>query len=1134
MTSDIGDNGAAATVTTIPASELVGMEDRVRTAQFVVLYRQGRITNLASPVLAAFVGYVLLSNGNVGPIAGWLAVIVVAAVARGVVHHRFEPQVPARGVVSDRTRYAFLASICFSGLAWGAAMPLLFPFDNLALQVFLIVVVMGMGAGAAASFSPYFPALAVYIIPLTLPAVGTLLFQQTLVHVALGSFGLLFLIILLLLGWSGHRSFAMNVRLEFENALLALGLEDAQRRLGDAVDSMSEAFALFDADDCLVLANDPLRQLVPALRERSDIPLSYEEFVGVFAKSVLAGVPQEQFDSWVERFLRRHRMPGETFEVELADGHWLRISEQSTSDNGIVSIFSDLTELKKREAALRRSEERFRDFTQAASDWVLELDADLRFTSVSGRYAEVTGRDPDSLIGLKLTDYPSLNQDADWHAVASAFAQRQPFHNRRITRPDAKGEPFQFLFSAVPVFSDDGTFQGYRGTGSDITAIVRAEALAREARKQLFDAIESIPAAIILLGSDGRLILWNSRAPEFLRADRDLIRTGTTYEDLVRSSAESGRIIDAHGNEAAWIANQMEWLNEPEVAEEFHLSDGRFMQKLGRRTADGGVVAIFTDISDIRRDQQALAEKTTLLQTTLEGMGEGILVLDQSRHVILANNQLQELLDLPEAAAAVGTSFVEIIGQLERDGVVGVSDAGEDRRSSITDQFGAGKAFQTEHMLWSGTRLLVRASPLDDGCWVLLLNDVTAQRSAVAALEESEDRYRQLVENSPDFISIHKDGRFIFVNPAGARLVGAPSTEAMIGRRALDFVHPDYHDEFRLSGTTVQAGGAGAFYEFRGLRDDGSTFDVEGTTVEFTYLGSPAILSVVRDITLRKLAQAQLVQTSKLATLGELAAGITHELNQPLNLIRMAADSSLILMEQGKTDQEFEHEQFERISAQAVRMANIISHMATFSRRVDDDGDREVIDPCECVRAAVSMVRDQYAADDVNIDVDMPDVASRIYGNTIRLEQVILNLLTNARDALVLDKVDPESGRTFKEAKPGRILVSVRHDTPDTGEPDSSKNHIIIQIEDNGGGIPADALDRVFDPFYTTKRTGEGTGLGLAIGYGIVDSMGGRITASNGAEGARFEVWIPIVNAADIVTPVGQAVEAESSAKKRA
>ena len=374
-------------------------------------------------------------------------------------------------------------------------------------------------------------------------------------------------------------------------------------------------------------------------------------------------------------------------------------------------MFSDLTELKNREAALRKSEERFRDFTEAASDWVLELDADLRFTSVSGRYSEVTGRSPDFLIGKKLTDYPSLNQDEDWHAVADAFAKREPFHNRQITRPDANEEPFQFLFSAIPVFSDDRTFLGYRGTGSDITAIVRAEALAREARQHLFDAIESIPAGIILLDKDNCLTLWNSRAPEFLRARQDLIRTGTRYSELVQSSAASGHVIDAQDNEDAWVADQMRWLSAPEKAQEFHFTDGRFIQKLGRRTEDGGVVAILTDITAIRRDQQELAEKTTLLQATLEGMGEGILVLDRSRRVMLANNQLQQLLDLPSDITAEGASFAEVVKQLEHDGETKLSDDQDMLRLMSSELFETGQAFQIEHTRPSGTRLLMRASP---------------------------------------------------------------------------------------------------------------------------------------------------------------------------------------------------------------------------------------------------------------------------------------------------------------------------------------------------------------------------------------------------------------------------------------
>lgn len=1134
MAAAFDNTGSTGQVGTIPANELAGKDDRVRVAQLTAIYRQGRISNLASPVIAAIVGYVLLTESAADSIFIWLALVGLASVARGIVHRKFGRNLPADGTVSDSTRRAFLITIFLSGLTWGVGVPMIFPVDNLALQAFLIVVVLGMGAGAMASFGPYFPALAVYVVPLIVPVAAILMFQQTTTHVAFATFGIIFLVVLLLLGSTGHRNFASSVRLEFENAYLALGLEHAQRRLEDAVDSMSEAFALFDSDDRLVLANGQLRELIPELNGRSDADITYREFLQLFAQIGLTGAVPEKIDSWVEGFMRRHRTSGEPFEVEVADGRWLRVTERSTSDDGVVSIFSDLTQLKTREAELAKSEQRFRDFTEAASDWVWELDADLRCTSVSGRYSEITGRSPDFLIGKKLTDYPSLNRDSDWRAVADAIAQRQPFRNRRITRSDTSEEPYQFLFSGVPVFADDGTFVGYRGTGSDITAIARAEALAREARKQLFDAIEAIPAGFVLFDEYGRLILWNSRAPELLPAGSALVRTGTHFEKLVRSSAESGNVIDARDDVDAWIADQMRWYDEPETAREIRFSDGRFIQELGRRTADGGVVAILTDITDIRRDQQELAEKTTLLQATLEGMGEGILVLDRSQCVMLANNQLQQLFGLPPEVTAVGASFADITRHLERDGGSELSGDQGAGRPSVSDQFAAGKPFQFEHMRPSGTRLLVRANPLEDGGWVLLLTNVTAERTAIAALEESEDRYRQLVDYSPDLISVHQDGRFVFVNPAGARLVGVSSPKELIGRRVLDFIHPDHHAYLRASDSTVLANSAdGSFFEFRALRDDGTEFEVEGITVEFTYRGGPASLSVVRDITLRKLAQAQLVQTSKLATLGELAAGITHELNQPLNVIRMAADSSLILMEEGKTDREFERNQFARISEQAVRMAKIVSHMGTFSRRQDDDGNRELIDPLECVKDAISLVRDQYAVDEVHIDVELPNSSSLVHGNPVRLEQVILNLLTNAHDALVLDKVDSESGRTFKVETSGRIQISVRYEEHDSIDLESPQSDIVIRIDDNGGGIPTDALDRVFDPFFTTKRTGQGTGLGLAIGYNIVDGMGGRIVASNGPEGARFEVWLPVANDTDIAATIEQSESSGTATGQR-
>ena len=346
MAAAFDNTGSTGQVSTNPANEMAGKDDRVRVAQLTAIYRQGRISNLASPVVAAIVGYVLLTESAAGSIFIWLALVGLASVARGIVHQKFGRDLPAAGTVSDSTRRAFLTTICLSGLAWGVGVPLIFPVDNLALQAFLIVVVLGMGAGAMASFGPYFPALAVYVVPLIVPVAAVLMFQQTTTHVAFATFGIIFLVVLLLLGSAGHRNFTSSVRLEFENAYLALGLEHAQRRLDDAVDSMSEAFALFDADDRLVLANGQLRELVPELNGRSDADITYREFLQLFAQSGLTGKAPEKIDSWVEEFARRHRTPGEPFEIEVADGQWLRVSERSTSDDGVVSIFSDLTQLK--------------------------------------------------------------------------------------------------------------------------------------------------------------------------------------------------------------------------------------------------------------------------------------------------------------------------------------------------------------------------------------------------------------------------------------------------------------------------------------------------------------------------------------------------------------------------------------------------------------------------------------------------------------------------------------------------------------------------------------------------------------------------------------------------------------------
>ncbi|MBT3810192.1 MAG: PAS domain S-box protein [Rhodospirillaceae bacterium] len=647
-----------------------------------------------------------------------------------------------------------------------------------------------------------------------------------------------------------------------------------------------------------------------------------------------------------------------------------------------------------------------------------------------------------------------------------------------------------------------------------------AEERARKAQSRLFDAIESIPAGLVLFDEMGRLTLWNSRAPEYFPGASSRIVAGSTFENLMRGSAENGAVADIGDQAEEWIASQAAWFENLNERREMHFSDGRHVQLLGRGTSDGGTVCVMTDITDIRMGQEELAEKTTLLQATLEGMGEGLIVLDADLCAVLANTRLDRLAVFGGSQDLVGRPFREILESIGADiGQTTDAPGNVESDKSLSERLADGLPFQFEIARTGRQIMLVRADPLANGGWVCVFTDITAERRAVAALAESEDRYRRLIEASPDMIAVQAQGRISFVNIAGAHLLGAASADELVGRRVLDFVHPDDHEAVRGSKPVPGFHNDMEVHEFRGRRVDGSVFEGEATGIEFAYQGEPAVLVIIRDISDRKFAQAQLIQTSKLALLGEMAASMAHELNQPLNIIRMAADASLILMEEDKADIENHREEFDRISKQSERMADIINHMRVFSRQ--EDGSTGSFNPIECVDAAASMVREQYRLDGIEVRTVLPKVAPRISGQPIRLEQVVLNLLANARDAVFSQKEMLVDGAGDRSRIEGGLIEVSAFVANDQNDPESRERleELVINVSDNGGGIPEEDLNQVFEPFFTTKRAGQGTGLGLAIGFSIISAMGGTISVANGARGAVFEIRLPVAEPAAATEP---------------
>jgi PAS domain S-box-containing protein len=402
--------------------------------------------------------------------------------------------------------------------------------------------------------------------------------------------------------------------------------------------------------------------------------------------------------------------------------------------------------------------------------------------------------------------------------------------------------------------------------------------------------------------------------------------------------------------------------------------------------------------------------------------------------------------------------------------------------------------------------------------FVVVAQNITARKEAEQALAESEERYRSVAEMSLDAIIVHVDGIIVFANQQATVAFCVETPEALMGQSVSAFVRPKDHDMLRAvffppreSENTTLAPPKRT--ELTLIQADGNTFEAELSSLAITFGGRPAVQTVLRDITQSK-AVGQLIQTAKLATLGEMAAGMAHELSQPMNVIRMAAEGAMLDASHGGTGDPASRAALEIIASQATRMGEIIDHMRIFSRKQSDEV--AVFDPIPCVYEAVAMVESQLRAEDITLTVQCTLDHAAIQGRPVHLEQVLLNLLTNARDALRSQINSRPYGSDDSSDWRATITVTVALLT----DPDSQDQELEIIVSDNGTGIPAEILDRIFEPFFTTKEVGTGTGLGLSVSFSLISSMHGTMEACNQPQrGAYFRILLPLAKGVEAAPP---------------
>jgi len=344
-------------------------------------------------------------------------------------------------------------------------------------------------------------------------------------------------------------------------------------------------------------------------------------------------------------------------------------------------------------------------------------------------------------------------------------------------------------------------------------------------------------------------------------------------------------------------------------------------------------------------------------------------------------------------------------------------------------------------------------------------------------------------------VTVATSGRILSVNSAIGDMFGYTEKECTGEMRFEDLVPGAYNIDATSGPKNPDApwqwGATAMPRELVAKRKDGTTFLVDVATSGMTYAGENMHIAILRDITGQKAVQIQLLQASKLATLGQMAAGIAHELNQPLNVIRMAAENALLREQADEPSGEYTEEKLGLIAQQAGKMGNIINHLRAFSRL--DEKRSESFDLEIIAKRSMQLIQDQFRIDNIRLHVEPSQGPITVTGHPNQIELVLVNLLNNARDAIVESRT--QTSQTPE--KEGRIDVEIRADGQD---------QVRLRVSDNGPGIAAEDLDQIFDPFFTTKPVGKGTGLGLSITQGIVEAMGGQIAATNTATGACFEV----------------------------
>ncbi len=639
-----------------------------------------------------------------------------------------------------------------------------------------------------------------------------------------------------------------------------------------------------------------------------------------------------------------------------------------------------------------------------------------------------------------------------------------------------------------------------------------AETTRHQAEVHLSDAIESISEGFALYDASDRLVLSNKRYTDFLyRLSGEGAPIGKEFGATVRRAAESGLVPAAEGRVEEWVQERLESHRNPSGPHVHHLRDGRWFQVNERKTRDGGRVAVYMDITELKQHEQELhtanQEKDTALRelnAVLDNIRYGILFMDENLEIRMTNRAYRELWGIEESFYAPGRTLGEDIERTRELGLYPIEDdAWDEFLESRLDIARMGSDGPKEMHLADGKTLQYHYIVLPDGDRMATYFDITGLKRTEEALRLSEERYALAVKGSNDGLwDWDTDNDRIYISPRFQEIAGmSHGKDVLDSAQLMASVHAD--DRARhLEAMQAHLRGDAAFYtaEYRLRGDDGVDRWVLnrgiGQRDESGHVYRVA--GSLTDITVRKQAEMALRDAKDQAeaatrTKSQFLANVSHELRTPLNAIIGLAE--MLREEAEESNDENLTEPLQRIVSAGRHLLHLINDLLDLTKieagRLDLYVEDFHIPPM--VHDLSTTAQGLAIAKGNQLIVRCEDDLGTMHSDITRVRQILLNLLSNA----------------FKFTEKGDITLGVERDTLE------SEDWLVVEVTDTGIGMAEEQIQRLFQEFTPadnsmTRKYG-GTGLGLAISRRLCGLLGGEITVhSELGKGTTFTVRLPI------------------------